>query len=167
MIKSKFKGWAFLPILLIFILIASFIMLGYVIFFMPNDGTITTAIYACLYFVLFFFTLVAYWIISEIRKRLTTISINNQTILVGSFYGLGAKKLYNYTEIDGFITSQIPVLYSASYEYLFLIKGGKKVAVLSDFYHSNYAAIKSALSDKIVFLGNRPFNMPAEIKDLF
>jgi hypothetical protein len=133
---------------------------------MPNDGTITTAIYACLYFVLFFFALVAYWIISEMRKRLTTISIDNQNIQVGSFYGLGAKKLYDYTELDGFITSQIPVLYSTTYEYLYLIKGGKKVAVVSDFYHSNYAALKLALSDKVVFLGDRPFKMSTEIKEL-
>lgn len=155
-----------MPLLLILILIASFTAMGYILIGMPKDNSFTTAIYICLYFVLFFFVLVTYWIITEIRKKLITVSIQSSTMLVGAFYGIGSKKIYDYTEFDGFITTQVPVLYAATYEYLYLIKGDKKIVILSDFYHRNYAALKLVLGDKLVFLGDQPFNMSSEIKEL-
>lgn len=167
MIKSKFTYWAALPLLLLVILTASFTVLGYLLFFMPNDGTITIGIYAMLTFVTFFFALVAFWITVEFRKKLIVVQVDSYSISIRSFYGLGAEQKFDGRQLDGYTTTLLPVLYGTTYEFLYVVKDGKQVFAMSAFYHHNYRELKKALSGKLKFIGDNTFEMAKEIKDTF
>ncbi len=167
MIKSKFQYRAALPLLLLVILIAAFSVLGYLLFFMPNDGTITTGIYAAVTFVLLFFLLVAFWLTVEIRKKLIVVRVDSNLISISSFYGLGPEQKFDSRQLDGYTTTLLPVMYGTTYEYLYIIKDGKQVCALSAFYHHNYAELKQALSGRLKFIGENTFEMAKEIKDTF
>jgi len=167
MIKSKFTYWAALPLLLLVILTASFTVLGYLLFFMPNDGTITIGIYAMLSFVILFFALIAFWLTVEIRKKLIVVRVDGHFISIKSFYGLGAEQKLDCHQLDGYTTTQLPVFYGTTYEYLYVIKDGKQLFAMSAFYHHNYRELKKALADKLKFIGEDTFEMAKEIKDTF
>jgi hypothetical protein len=99
------------------------------------------------------------WLIFvELRKKAVKVRLQNDTILVSRFLGFGHPQAIDYKSIDGY---KIMVLPSEDYEleYLHLIKEGKKVITLSEFYHSNYAELKEAMSGKTRNLGQEQFRL--------
>lgn len=118
-----------------------------------------------LFFVLFLFIWV--WLVfGELRTKIIKVAIDNAQITVSGFLGLGARKSYLLTQFDGFETALLPSRYD-TYEYLYLMKNGKKIVKLSQFYHSNYVELKSDLMNKIKDLGQKKFNVFQEIKEIF
>ncbi len=55
----------------------------------------------------------------------------------------------------------------AEYEYLYLIKGIKKMVKISTFYHQNYLEMKQYLATKVKYLGDIPFSMSDEFREIF
>lgn len=86
--------------------------------------------------------------------------------MVANYVGLGTKRIYNLSQFDGFETALLPSRYD-TYEYLYLIENGKKVVKLSQFYHSNYADLKNALTGKVRNLGQKGFSYIQEFKEIF
>ena len=61
----------------------------------------------------------------ELRTKVIAVTIDEASIIVRSFIGIGPNKLFALDEFDGFTTSLLESNY-AEYEYLYLMKGNKK-----------------------------------------
>ena len=160
-LHSKFKFWAFLP----GVLLLPVTGLMAVIAMNVSDRPDMPRVGAYLFFVFFLFIWV--WLVfGELRTKIIKAAIDNTQITVSGFFGLGARKYYLLAQFDGFETALLPSRYD-TYEYLYLMKNGKKIVKLSQFYHSNYAELKSDLTNKIKNLGRKKMNLLQEIKEIF
>ncbi len=107
------------------------------------------------------------WIVfGELRTKVIKVRIEGGEVMVANYVGLGTKRIYNLSQFDGFETALLPSRYD-TYEYLYLIENGKKVVKLSQFYHSNYADLKNALTGKVRNLGQKGFSYIQEFKEIF
>ena len=107
------------------------------------------------------------WLVfGELRKKANYIVIDENRIVIANYLGLGPKQQYDIKDFEGFTTSLLPSRWN-DYEYLFLIKDGKRIIAISEFYHKNYLDFKQYLVEKSKYLGDQPFNLLREIKDIF
>lgn len=118
-----------------------------------------------LFLSLIFFVLT--WLIwGEMRTKILKVVIENDRIISTNFQGIGSSKIYYFTEIDGYTTIVLPSEYE-DFEYLYVMKQGRKVIRISDFYHANYLDLKKEISRKCKNLGTAKFSMIQEIKEIF
>lgn len=115
-----------------------------------------------------FFLFVWFWIVfGEMRTKVIWVAVDESTIVIRRFIGLGPRQFYDFAEIDGFKTLILSSS-SGSYEYLYLMRNGKKIIKLSEFYHSNYKDLKRELSlHKCKNLGFEVFSYTNELKEIF
>ncbi len=100
------------------------------------------------------------------KKRALFVEIFSHSIIASGFYGFGKKHLYAFTGFQGYTISYLPTYYGDTSEYLHIIKGTKKVITISAFYHKNYQELKDGLTGSLKYLGEIPFDMKNEWKDL-
>ncbi|RYE56452.1 MAG: hypothetical protein EOP48_07985 [Sphingobacteriales bacterium] len=157
--KSKFTFSIIGPVVLF--LSSSFILAILLFLIVKNpelDPSILVAILLSL--------IIWIWIVfGEFRKKLLAITIQHRGIQVVSFLGLGNKKMYLMKEFDGFYTISMPSRYK-TYEYLFLIKNGKRVVTVSEFYHANYLELKAEIKKNSRNLGVQDFNWSREFRKI-
>ncbi|MFD2602096.1 hypothetical protein [Flavobacterium suzhouense] len=113
------------------------------------------------------------FLFQEIRKSLIVIRIKrtekiieDNTITINSFLGLGKDMIYHIKEFDGFKTSSI-MSKGTLYNYIFLIKNGKRVVKISDGYYSNYQEMSDFFKTNLNDLGHVDGNAFSEMIDLF
>lgn len=163
MIKSKFKFWVILPILLLLLVTVLFFQITYYLFF--TSYQFETPI--LLYFIMILLAYVWIWIFyGELRTKAIIVAIDEKILYKRSYLGLGSQFFFDLSEFDGFITCQLPSK-GGTYEYLYLTKNGKKEIKISEFYHGNYPQLKHRVTKTLKFLGDQPFSMLTEIKEVF
>jgi hypothetical protein len=162
MMKSKFSFWVMLITFVIFILSGlNYLIFTTLILFDKNDTT--AGILA--FIALLLFTWV--WLIfGELRTKIITVQIDYNIITVTNFGGLGRKKEFAYKEFEGYRTALLPSK-GRTYEYLYLMKDGKKKIKISQFYHRNYSQLKKEITKKVKFLGQERFSYLREFKEIF
>jgi hypothetical protein len=162
--NSKFSIKAFLPILCFVSLIS---LLGFYIlnaFFQSNTpirrGTIPIPIFSLLSFT------VLWLFFGEIRTKMIKVKLEESYLTIRRFGGIGPPDKIFYSSIDGF---KISILHSrgGSNEYLYLMKGNRKIGKISDFYHKNYDTLKKKIATLIIDLGYEEFNYWDELKESF
>jgi len=160
-IHSSFRSWVFLPIALFLLVTGSLVFVVEKLIekrSLPPFGIL-------LALALFIFTWI--WVLfGELRTKVIKVYIEDEELIVSNYWGLGAKRVYNISQLYGYETALLRSRYD-TYEYLYLIKNGKKVVKLSQFYHSNYGLMKQTLSGKIRNLGQKRFSYIQEIKEIF
>ncbi|MFB9845234.1 hypothetical protein [Mucilaginibacter ginsenosidivorans] len=160
--KSKFRFWAYLLGLL---MIVFSVMLVGVLSGSALNKNIPFGFFliACL-----FFLFVWIWMFfGELRTKAISFNVEHRSFIVKPYLGLGTAKKYDLDDIAGFKTSILSSK-SGSYEYLYLLAGGKRIVKLSEFYHSNYIQIKKYLiAINIKNLGMERFSYREELKDTF
>lgn len=158
---SKFRGWVFLPVALFLMVTGLLIVATYMLLdsreFPPLGILVFWGVFLFTWLWLFF---------GELRTKIIKVEVHETQIIVSNYIGLGAKKAYQFSEFDGFETCLLPTR-SATYEYLYLIANGKKIIKLSEYYHSNYAELKSALEKKVRNRGQQEFSLTQEIREIF
>jgi hypothetical protein len=108
-----------------------------------------------------------FWLVSgELRTKVIKADLEYDHIIIRKFCGFAAPKTFYYADLDGYHTS-ILASTGGGNEYLYLMKDGKKVAKLSDFYHSNYNEMKEMLKGSLKNLGYMEFNYWQEVKEIF
>ena len=147
-----FRFWAFLPVALSLLVIG---LLAFVIEQLVERQSLPPwGIFVFLAFLIF----ALIWIVfGELRTKIIKVRIEGDEVMVANYVGLETKRIYNLSQFDGFETALLPSRYY-TYEYLYLIENGKKVVKLSQFYHSNYADLKNALTGKVRNLGQKGFS---------
>jgi len=102
-------------------------------------------------------------LLHQIKTKLVTIIIKEDSIEITDWF----KKInvFKLSEIKGFET-RIEKGKLESYEYLYLIKNGKRIATISQTYHENYVELKNNLKQKFKNLGVSQFGLISEIKEI-
>ena len=164
MIESKFKVrviFSFAIVVLALLLIAVFEANQYLT---PYSDT---PLFFVIFFSLFFIYFLMYLIFGELRQKAIKVSIGKTSISSRGFIGMGLKKEYEFTDIEGYRISFIASR-TGSYEYLYLIFNNKKIIKLSEFYHRNYNELKTAIiQHQIKNLGVEYWSFLQETKDIF
>lgn len=101
----------------------------------------------------------------EIRTKYISVEIQKDQIIEKRFFGLQTKS-YRCSEIDGWKYSHLPSK-GGTYEYLYLYKNGHKTIKISEFYHRNYAEVKSYIKTQFKYLGYEKFSYIDEFKETF
>ena len=160
MLPSKFKRGVFIPV---FVAVFLFVLLILVIILFTGEGSdplvalITVPV--C--------TLFLVWIIlGELRTKAVKVTISYDRIEVRRYLGYGPPVEYWFSEIEGFTTVLLPSEYR-DYESLNLIKDGRKIVKLSEFYHENYFELKAKISVKCKELKTEKYNLGREIKGIW
>lgn len=160
--KSKFRFTAYLSALL-GILVTIFVV-------MVLSGNALNPTMSFTPFILFcsFFVFVWIWLVfGEIRSQTISIKMDGRSFVIKRYLGLGTSRCFDLSDITGFKTSILSSK-SGNYEYLYLMLGTKKIAKLSEFYHSNYKELKRYIvSRNIKNAGFEPFSYRQEFKDIF
>lgn len=117
--------------------------------------------------VIIFAILVLLWLIyGELRTKIIRVNLEFDHLIIKRYYGIGKPETIYYADMDGFTISILPATNTA-YEYLYLMKNGKKIGKLSEFYHKNYHDLKAELRTHIKDLGIIDYNSWQEVKDIF
>ena len=101
----------------------------------------------------------------ELRTKAILIIIDKKNIDVKTYLGLGKTRQYYTDEFDGYCTSILSSRVS-KYEYLYLMKDDKKCVKISSFYHRNYDELKGYLAENLSFIGEHPYSLAEEIKEI-
>lgn len=160
-VQSKFTKRIVFPLLTLFLSLGILaIITAMVIKAVPDGWTPFLVFYAL-------FLFIAFWLVfGEMRVRMITVEINDDCLVIRGFLGRGKKKTLYFDELDGYETALLPSRYK-TYEYLYLLQDGKRVARLSEFYHCNYEELKAPLHKNLKHLGSYGFRVGKELKDLF
>lgn len=161
LITSKFQPKVAAPIVVILAVVAIVIIVTYVI----NENREAPLIVMMAFYVPALF-LAGLIIFGELRKRAIQVMIDNETITVKRYLGWGKEELHFLNSFDGYYVTDLRSRYG-SYEYLYLVKDGKKVIKLSGFYHKNYLELKAALARRVKYNGYLPYNFFREMKEFF
>ncbi len=162
MTKSKFSLWVILTTFVIAILSGINYLFFSKLLFADNDKMS----FGVLMFIgLLIFTWV--WLtFGELRTKIIAVVIDSNVISVRNFWGLGRKVSFVLSDFEGYKTSLLPSKYR-TYEYLYLIKNGKKIIKISQFYHRNYSDLKIEIRNNVKFIGQENFNYIRELKEIF
>lgn len=160
-LDSRFRFWALLPVALLLLVTGLLSVAIEKLLQRPNLPPFGIFVFLAL------FTFTWIWLVfGEMRTKVIKVHIEGEEVIVSNYVGLGAKRVYSLSHFDGIETASQPSKYD-TYEFLYLIKNGRKVVKLSQFYHSNYAELKSVLTGKVRNLGQKGFSYMQEIKEIF
>jgi len=97
------------------------------------------------------------------NANIINIDVANKTI---SLKGLFArKKLYAFDQIDGYIQTEQRDGAGSTYRVIYLVKGDKYIARITNFFCSNFGELREGLSD-LKYLGFKHFNIIDSFKVL-
>lgn len=106
-----------------------------------------------------------YLFFGELRTKMIIVEIEKNEIIIKRFFGLKTKT-FKISELDGWKYSHLTSR-GGTYEYLYLIKNGKKIIKISQFYHKNYFQLKNEIQSKFKYLGYENFSLIDEFKEIF
>lgn len=161
MIKSRFRLWAYLVVLIFMAICFLCSLLANLLFFYPSKTPIG------LYFLFTLILFAACWLFfGEMRKKAIVLKIEKDRFTINRFFGLSLPRTMTCNEIDGFKTSILSSK-GGDYEYLYLIKNNHKVVKISEFYHRNYWDLKKQIAFQTKSLGFEKYNHLRELKEIF
>jgi hypothetical protein len=105
-------------------------------------------------------------LISDLCQNATQLTYLDDNIIVRRFYGLLPAKSYKYEELEGFHTSKMNSDLG-TFNYLYIMKAGEKIARISNFYHSNYSFMLSEAEKNLQDLGYVSTNLFTWFNDTF
>lgn len=103
--------------------------------------------------------------LNRIKAKAIKITIDDNAITVRNFLGFGKKTVTLLYDINGFYTSQIRSRYSR-FEYIYIMKDTKKIAKISNQYHTNYTEMEAFIRGRLLYLGAINTNVITEFIDL-
>lgn len=150
MLRTKFKYWAYVP--LIIALGLAILLYVFTILFSSNFPIFGYIIVTGL------LLLFAWFIFIELKNKVVSITIEDDVIKLAKFLGWGTQTTIQMTDITGYKTSIVPREWDST-EVLYLIVNNKKVIRLSEFYHVNYYDLKHFLIKRFRNLGQEDYNL--------
>lgn len=159
MLKSKFQNKAYIVLcltILVLALLAYFISSAIQKRSIDLDGIIDIGA---------FILAGAFLLFSELRRRIVSVSIDHQSISYTNYAGLGKRRYHWWYELDGYILTKVS-MQESSYEYISLIREGKTLFRIVEFYHDNYEEIKLALESQTKCIEERETNLLDELLEV-
>ena len=159
--RSTFTKRIFLPLVVLAVVAGALLIVSFSLVGKLNENWIpVAAFYICFLFIF------CWLVFGEMRVRMIAVKIATDHLVIAPFLGQGKKRNGYLITLDGFETVLLPSRYN-SYEYLFILRSGKRVVRLSAFYHSNYEELKALLCRKLKPLGGDGFEVSKELRDMF
>ena len=141
MLESKFKRGIFIPV---FAAVFLFVLLICIVLFFTGQGN--DPMFALITVPVSIIFLI--WIVrGELRLKAVKVEISNDRIRIRRYLGYGALEEYWFSEMDGYKTVLLQSEYR-DYESLSILKNGRKIVRVSEFYHENYFELKDMISAK-------------------
>ena len=160
-VRSTFTKRIFLPLTVLALVIGVLLIVSFTLVDRLNDDWIpVTVFYICFLFIF------CWLVFGEMRVRMIAVGTTEDHLVVASFLGLGKKRKWYFLELDGYETVLLPSRYR-TYEYLFILRSGKRVVRLSAYYHRNYEELKTLIARKLKHLGSDGFRISKELNDMF
>ena len=160
--SSKFSYWIILVGLIATIVVGFGITIVY-----KYEHDVKASTVFNIFFIIWYLFLASFIILGELRTKCIKITLNFDYLERAGFFGFGLNSRYYYSQFEGYSLSD---LYSKgkAYEFLYLIKDGKKIVKISEYYHSNYFELKKFIIQKdIVFLGKIKWSFFREFRENF
>lgn len=161
LINSKFSRNVAGPLVVLVMIVGLMILIGWIWSQYPD-----APLAGLIVFLIFMIGLGFLMIFGELRKRAIKVSVDSETITVRRYLGLGGEELHFFNSFDGYHCSNLEAE-TRAYEYLYLMREGKKVIKLSEFYHANYYDLKSAIARKVKYKGEIAYNFWREAREFF
>lgn len=140
MINSVFRPWTYIFLSLSLLVFA----FGYFAFKIVNHNDHSAMTVLFLVIVAVFVLLWCVFVFMELKNKAVVLEISATNLTVKNFLGFGIKKIYAWSEFDGFTTKELEAE-SGSFEYLYLQHPQKRI-VVSQYYHKNYPELKQEIS---------------------
>jgi hypothetical protein len=140
MIISVFRPWTYVFLSLSILVFG----IGYVTFESVNHNDHSAMTVLFLAFVAVFVLLWFVFVFMELKNKAVVLEVSAQNLIVKNFLGFGIKKIYAWSDFNGFNTNELDAE-SGSFEYLFLQHPQKRI-VVSQYYHKNYQELKREIS---------------------
>ena len=158
MIKSKFKSRAYVPVV---ILIAALVItiVHLIMFKRLFMGSIPGKV------VYFIMGTILFSYISKVRTKTAKVSFSDNVLTVRQVLGLGQKHQAWLADVTGYYTSTISSRYN-HFNYIYIMQGKRKIAKISNQYHSNYNDMAAYVAANFRHLGNYRTTLLTEITDL-
>ena len=102
-------------------------------------------------------------ILHQIKTKLVTIILKENSIEITDWFK--KESTFKFSEITGF-ENRIEKGKFESFEYLYIVKNGKRIATISQTYHENYVELKSIVMQNLKNLGISKFGLISEIKEI-
>ena len=161
--KTRFKFKGFFPAILSLVLIG--IMINFSLEILTNSFYQRKPWVSLILLVFLIITFI--WLVfGEVKNKFVVVNFEQTKISVKKFGGIFPKVEFHDSEVEGWKYS---ILNSrgGNYEYLYLYRGGKKIAKISEFYHQNYSEIKQHVKSKYKDLGFEQFSYLTEFREFF
>lgn len=156
--ESKFK------IVSYFILLFLLFTTGLFIKILFDFTTTFNSKFAGIFVVILLF-FVVFIIFIELNDKIIAIKFEQNDIKINRFCGIKNPVFIDNKEIEGFHNSIVTTKYG-SYNYIYLMKGNKKIAKISDQYHKNFKELSSEIEKRYKNLGLINSNFISELKDI-
>ncbi|TRW23397.1 hypothetical protein FMM05_14490 [Flavobacterium zepuense] len=101
---------------------------------------------------------------NSFRTKIVAVSFDDYSLTVKRYFGFGKPHKYFLNDITGYFTSSVWGRYSR-HEYIYIMAGTKKVAKISEQYHSNFNEIRPYIQRRLVYLGNLETNVITDLVD--
>jgi hypothetical protein len=161
-LKSRFRFWALLIVGVLCVL-SSILLL----FFILWIADVTSNFSIMVLFAIGLLSFIWIWLfLGELRTKAVAVKFEDEFVRIKRFMGLVSASVFELKEFDGYKTCLLPSR-SGFYEYLYLMKDGKKLVKLSEFYHFNYSELKKFVTKEVSFLGKENFSYSSELKEIF
>ncbi len=102
----------------------------------------------------------------ELKDKIIAIKFEQNDIKINRFCGIKNPIFIDNKEIEGFYNS-IVTTKNGSYNYIYVMKGNKKIAKISEQYHKNFNDLSSEIEKRYKNLGFINSNFISELKDMF
>ncbi|MDB5150970.1 MAG: hypothetical protein JWQ57_4990 [Mucilaginibacter sp.] len=115
--------------------------------------------------------LLFFWIVfffGTVKTTIISVKIEGGEIFVKRYCGLGITRVYNTEQISGFKISALKARNNKNYEFLYLMIDDRKIAIVSEYYHSNYEDLKKHIvANGIKYIGPEEVGIIQYLKDVF
>ena len=113
-------------------------------------------------------TFVLFWLIwGELRTKMIKVYIDDDSITVRRFGGLGRPASHLFSAFDGFTISRQSYGARGILEFVYLMQEDRKVIKISEAYHKNYNGLKAEIAKHCTDLGYLEFSFAEEFKEIF
>lgn len=101
--------------------------------------------------ILFLLFVALFWL-TVFRTRAHKVNIDEKSITIKRYFGMGKSKVYDFKMLDGFVTMFETGKLGVS-ETVFVLENGKRIGSISSFYHNNFDKLKASLNESLIDLG--------------
>lgn len=157
--KSKFRLYCYLLPLFFFLIAGLFLKI-----LIDFETTFNSKLAGSFVVILLFLAIFVIYV--ELKDKIIAIKFEQTNIKIKRFCGIKKPVFINNLEIKGFQNSIVTTKYE-SYNYIYLIKGNKKVAKISNQYHDNFEELSEEIKKRYIDLGFVYTGFISEIKDIF